>query len=150
MKAFRFAMLAAAVAGGVAAAGVRAGADEPPALQIAVTGLHSAKGQLVVCLWRDGAGFPSCEKSRTALRRIVPVTAQAMTVALPLAAAGRHAVTVVHDEDRDGKMKHNFIGMPAEGVGISNNPGGMPGYAKSLTDTVPGGRITVKIKYLFE
>ncbi len=34
-------------------------------------------------------------------------------------APGRYAVTAQHDEDGDGKLKTNFIGMPKEGVGIS-------------------------------
>jgi len=118
-------------------------------LTVTVTGLHSTKGQLIACLWQDKQGFPSCEKSRSALRKIVPVTGETMQLTLPLDAAGNHAVTVIHDEDGNGKMKRNFIGMPTEGVGISNNPGGMPGYDKSLAPLAPGGEITIRIKYLF-
>ncbi|MCJ2186593.1 DUF2141 domain-containing protein [Novosphingobium beihaiensis] len=116
---------------------------------LTVTGLHSTKGQIVACLWRDKVKFPSCEKSKTAIRRTFPVTGPTMHVTLPLPAAGRYAVTVIHDEDGNGKTKRNFIGMPLEGVGISNNPGGMPGYGKSLTDIAPGTPLTIRMKYLF-
>ena len=150
MKLVRPATMIACAAALSLPAGGGAIAEEPGTLQIAVTGLRSARGQLIVCLWRDKAGFPDCAKSRTALRRTVAVTGQAMTVSVPLAAAGRRAVTVVHDEDGNGRMKQNFIGMPIEGVGVSNNPGGMPGYAKSLVDVAPAARITVRMKYLFD
>lgn len=120
------------------------------ALHVQVTGLHSRQGQLIACLWREASKFPSCEKSRTALRRTVPVTGTSMEVTLPLPAPGRYAVTIVHDEDGNGRTKHNFIGMPREGVGISNNPGGMPGYKKSLVDARPGGTIAIRMKYLFD
>ena len=120
-----------------------------PQFTVTVTGLRSTQGQLVVCLWRDKDKFPSCEKSKTALKRTVPVTDTTMHVTLPLPAEGRYAVTAVHDEDGNGKIKHNFIGMPLEGVGISNNPGGMPGYDKSLTGIAPGGTVTIRMKYLF-
>lgn len=121
-----------------------------PQLDVTVTGLHSSKGQLVACIWRDKPGFPSCEKSKSAQRRVIPVSGETMRLSLPLPGPGKYAVTVIHDEDSNGRMKHNFIGMPAEGVGISNNPGGMPGFDKSLVELGPGSAITIRMKYLFE
>lgn len=145
--AFAGAILAGA--GAMASHGA-ARAGEPETVTVAITGLHSARGQVIACLWRDKAGFPGCEKSRTAIRRAVPVTGTSLRLTLPLPATGRYAVTVVHDEDGDGRMKHNFIGMPAEGVGISNNPGGMPGYDKSLVPMAPNETVNIRMRYLFE
>ena len=119
------------------------------ALKVTVTGLHSQKGRLVACLWHDKQGFPSCEKSGSAERLVLPVSGATMEFAFPHVAPGEYAVTVHHDEDGNGKMKHNFIGMPVEGVGVSNNPGGMPGYSKSLIPVDGPGAITVKMRYLF-
>lgn len=34
--------------------------------------------------------------------------------------AGTYAVTILHDENSDGKMNFNWIGMPTEGYGFSN------------------------------
>lgn len=141
------AVLAAPLITGAAIAGVEA---KSAPLSVAVSGLHSTKGRIIACLWRDKAGFPSCAKSRTAVRVTLPVSATSMDVRFPDVAPGRYAVTIEHDENGDGKMGHNFIGMPTEGVGVSNNPGGMPGWEKSLFNTVPGGgAIAVRIKYLF-
>lgn len=119
-------------------------------LSVTVTGLHSGKGKLVACLWRDSQGFPSCEKSRGATRLVVPVTATTMALSFAGVAPGSYAVTVHHDEDGNGRMKRNLIGMPAEGVGVSNNPGGMPGFAKSLVRVAGDGAITVRMRYLFD
>jgi uncharacterized protein (DUF2141 family) len=33
--------------------------------------------------------------------------------------AGTYAVTVLHDENSDGKMDFNWIGMPTKGYGFS-------------------------------
>jgi len=118
-------------------------------LAVTVTGLHSAKGQLVACLWQDRSGFPSCEKSRTARRITVPVAGATMHLAFAGIAPGAYAVTVVHDEDDNGRLKHNVIGMPEEGVGISNDRGGMPAFARSLVEVGPNSAITVRVKYLF-
>ena len=118
-------------------------------LNIDISGLHSTKGQLIVCLWKDKPGFPTCQKRRTAQRKLVPDTAPALEVSFPGLAPGAYAVTVQHDENGDGKMQSNFIGMPKEGVGVSNNPGGMPGYAKSLFNLAGNGTIAIRMKYLF-
>lgn len=133
---------------GAAIAGVEA---KSAPLAVSVSGLHSTKGRIIACLWRDKAGFPSCAKRRTAVRVTLPVSATSMEVRFPDVAPGRYAVTIEHDENGDGKMGHNLIGMPTEGVGVSNNPGGMPGWEKSLFNTAPGGggAIAVKVKYLF-
>ena len=119
-------------------------------LGVTVTGLHSAKGQLIACLWTDKKAFPSCEKSETARRLVLPVSGTEMQLSFPGVAPGDYAVTVHHDEDGNGKMKHNFIGMPKEGVGISNNPGGMPGYSKSLVKVAADSAITIRMRYLFD
>lgn len=37
-------------------------------------------------------------------------------------APGRYAVMVTHDENGNGKLDTNMIGMPTEGYGFSNNP----------------------------
>lgn len=142
---------ALAIAGGSAALAqaTAAPASAPASLALSVTGLHSAKGKLVACLWRDKAGFPSCNKSRTARRLVVPVSGTAMRVEFPDVAPGRYAVTVEHDENGDGKSGRNLIGMPTEGVGVSNNPGGMPGWDKSLVTLPAPAALAIRMRYLF-
>lgn len=142
------ALLAPAMAGSAPLA-AQSGAAQAASLSVTVTGMRAVRGRLVACLWRDGAGFPSCAKSRTARRIAVPVTATSMRIDFPGLAPGRYAVTVDHDENGDGKAGRNFIGMPTEGVGASNNPGGMPGFEKSLVDVAGQGAITVRMRYLF-
>ena len=43
---------------------------------------------------------------------------------------GTYAVSVVHDENSNGKLDTNFIGMPREGVGASNDAKGHMGPPK--------------------
>jgi uncharacterized protein (DUF2141 family) len=35
--------------------------------------------------------------------------------------AGTYAISVFHDENDDGVLNSNFVGMPREGYGFSNN-----------------------------
>lgn len=118
-------------------------------ISLAVTDLRSANGQLIVCLWSTRTNFPTCEAGDGIPRHTFAVTGRTMRVAVPLPRAGQYAVTVFHDENRNGRLGTNFLGMPTEGVGVSNNPGGRPRFATSVVDLAPGGSISVRMRYLF-
>ena len=45
-------------------------------------------------------------------------------------APGDYAVSVFHDENSNGKLDRNFMGMPKEGVGKSNDAAGHFGPPK--------------------
>jgi uncharacterized protein (DUF2141 family) len=117
-------------------------------LDVIVTGIASTRGNLIACLWKEKAGFPTCQKSPSAVVLKAPITGATMRVSFKGVAPGTYAVSVQHDADSDGKLKTNFIGMPKEGVGISNNPGGMPSFTKSLVRVTGDGVITVRMRYL--
>jgi len=47
---------------------------------------------------------------------------------------GEYAIKVFHDEDSDDKIDTNFIGIPTESYGFSNNVKGffgLPGFEKA-------------------
>jgi uncharacterized protein (DUF2141 family) len=55
---------------------------------------------------------------------------------------------VFHDENSNGKLDTNFMGIPREGVGASNNAKGHLGPLK-INDAafqLSGGRVDLKIK----
>ncbi len=124
-------------------------AQTAPSVGLTVTDLRSANGQLIVCLWSTSAEFPTCQAGDAIPRHTFAVTGRTMRVTVPLLRAGRYAVTVYHDENRNGRLGTNFIGMPTEGVGVSNNPGGRPRFATSVIDLAPGGSLSVRMRYLF-
>lgn len=93
-------------------------------LTVTVSDLRSTKGDLLVSVVDSEAGWNNQAK---------PVAAEKLAVAdkigndkslqvkftLP---AGKYAVQVLHDENENGKMDFNNLGIPAEGHGASNNP----------------------------
>ncbi|MCB2089061.1 MAG: DUF2141 domain-containing protein [Sphingomonadaceae bacterium] len=126
-----------------------AGNSPAGAVTVSVSGLKHTRGKLIACLWREKPGFPTCQKSKSARRQTIAITGNTMRITFPDVAPGQYAVTIQHDEDSDGKLDTNFIGMPKEGVGVSNNPGGMPGWKKSLVPVAGDTSIAVTIRYLF-
>lgn len=137
------ALLAIGTSGSVAA-------QDNASISISVTGIRAVTGQLVVCLWSERRGFPTCREGDGVPRRTYSVTGTSMRIAFPLPRAGNYAVTVFHDENRNGRLNQNFIGMPTEGVGVSGNPGGMPRFASSLVALQSGSTVPVQMRYLFD
>jgi len=67
-------------------------------------------------------------------------------------APGNYAIAVFHDNNGNGKLDRNFIGMPKEGVGASNGAVGKFGPPKfdDARFSYKGGqqRLTIHVRYL--
>ncbi len=124
------------------------GAGEPASLTITVTGIRNTNGALIACVMPAQQGFPTCQKSRTATRQTMQITGTTMTVRFSNLRPGSYAASVQHDEDGNGQLKTNFIGMPKEGVGISNNPGGIPRWSRSQVMVGTGTAISITMRYI--
>ena len=92
-------------------------------LTVRVTGARNAKGKIRVALFRDGKGFPNdaSQAGHTQAADIDPQTLSAQVVFAELR-AGVYAVSVFHDENMNERLDKNFMGVPKEGYGASNNP----------------------------
>lgn len=139
-------MFAAALA--TMAAPVMMGQAQPGSLTVNVSGIRNTNGTLIACIHRDKNGFPTCQKSATAIRQNLRISGSSMTVRFTNVKPGAYAVSIQHDEDGNGKLKTNFIGMPKEGVGVSNNPGGIPNWKKAQIQIGSGTTISVSMRYL--
>ena len=93
------------------------------ALTVHVTGARNAKGKIRVALFRDAKGFPNdaSQAIHTQAADIDPQTSSAQVVFADLP-DGVYAVSVFHDENMNEKLDKNFVGVPKEGYGASNNP----------------------------
>ena len=87
-------------------------------LIIRIVDLHSQKGQLLFCVFKSADGFPGDSKLAI-FSQVQPTTNHVFTLDLP---PGNYAAAVVHDENGNGKLDTNFIGIPVEGYGVTNNP----------------------------
>ena len=92
-------------------------------LTVRVTGARNAKGKIRVALFRDSKGFPNdaSQAVHTQAADIDPQRLRAQVVFADLP-AGAYAVSVFHDENMNEKLDKNFMGVPKEGYGASNNP----------------------------
>ena len=59
--------------------------------------------------------------------KILPIENNEVVVVIDSLKYGEYAVRVFHDENRDGKLDTNFLGIPSEDYGYSNNASGLFG-----------------------
>ena len=104
-----------------------ANADTTVAVQIA--GISGNEGQIVVSVYDNKKDW----LKRPVMQEVVSGDEVAedgtMTVELSMP-TGEYAVHVYHDRDANGKMKANFIGIPREPTGVSNDAKGKMGPPK--------------------
>lgn len=99
-------------------------------IHVEVGGLRNSSGEARVNLYNSKAGFPSQPQKafKTLTGRIENEAAVVEFKDIPF---GEYAIAVLHDENGNKKMDFNWLMMPKEGIGASNNPKGVlvpPGY----------------------
>jgi uncharacterized protein (DUF2141 family) len=89
-------------------------------LEIRITGMRSTNGKISVNLFNKEDGFPDDPETSYAWKtvNIDPDTVVIVFEDLPY---GEYAVSVLHDENSNGIMEKNFLGIPKEGFAFSNN-----------------------------
>ena len=143
--------VAAAVALTVLAGTAAAPQSQPAAapLTIKVTDLRNHKGQLIFGVFRTPDGFPT-QQNKSVNWQVKPADADTVvfTASLP---PGRYGASVLHDENKNGKMDKNLAGIPVEGYGVTNNP--KPRFRSATFEesrfTLPaeGATLTISVQY---
>ena len=88
-------------------------------LTVQITDIRATQGTIMVSVAHTEAAWNNQEKP-VAAKKVVP-TGKELVLKFELP-AGSYAVQVMHDENDNGKLDSNFMGIPIEGYGFSNNP----------------------------
>ena len=102
-------------------------------IAINVSGLRTDKGKCLLYLFNNKKGFPT-DATRAIKTATITISNGKSTIIMKDIADGEYAITIIHDENDNGNLDTNFLGMPKEGVGVSNNAKGKmgpPGYEDS-------------------
>lgn len=115
-----------------------------------VTGLRSHKGQVLACLTTRPDVFPHCDRDPHAHRLIVSAS-DTVRLDFPGVVAGRYALSLIHDENGNGKLDTRLM-IPREGFGFSRDAParmGPPRFA-SAAFAVTGGdvHLAVRMRYM--
>lgn len=91
-------------------------------LTIKVDNIKNKNGEIVANVYskEKSKGFPTKNKNPICTTRATIISGGAILHCDGLS-PGFYAARVFHDENRNKKIDHNWIGYPSEGFGFSNN-----------------------------
>ncbi len=106
-------------------------ADELPGiLMIEIVGLKQATGTVHIAVYNSDStwlGDEAVMTEKVAVADAMDGDLVRTEVQLPL---GKYAISAFHDQDDDGELNTNLIGMPKEPIAVSNNALGKFGPPK--------------------
>ena len=88
-------------------------------IEVVLGGARAQTGQFQVALV-DAAGYAG--GTAPIVARLLAPAGDVTHVRFDGVPAGRYALMVIHDENGNGTLDTNLVGMPVEGYGFSNNP----------------------------
>lgn len=145
--------VAAAMAlAGAAAMTHQAQAERRPSARVRVelTGFRNDRGAARVAMWRSRDGFP-VDASKAAHRFLVPIVDGRASLVVEAVEPGTWAFGAFHDENGNGRIDKNLLGIPKEGLGVSRDAKGRfgpPSFEDARLEVPPGERIvTFKVVY---
>jgi len=117
-------------------------------VEVIVKNIKNHKGSIRIGLFTNEKDF-----MKTPIQgKIVKATGTEVTVVFENLPAGDYAVSVIHDENENGELDSNKMGIPKEGFAFGNNAMGSfgpPTFEKAKV-TLNGKNIiqTVNLKYI--
>lgn len=116
-------------------------------LEVEIKNVKNSKGVLMVGLFNSEKTF-----TKEIWKGNTPKAAEGnMKVVFKNIPAGDYAVSVFHDENGDGKLNANLIGIPKEGFGFSNDAMGKfgpPSFEKAKVVMPLKKTVIITMKYL--
>lgn len=94
------------------------GKDDTGSLSVVIDNLHNNKGVVRCALYSDPDQFPKGAPFRGTTASIADKKATCVFKKLP---PGTYAIAAFHAEHNERRMSYNFLGMPLEGYGFSDN-----------------------------
>lgn len=116
-------------------------------VEVVVTDVRDTAGTVMVALFSDPADF----LKKPLIGKMAKPARGQVTVVFENLKPGDYAASIIHDANGNRKLDTNFMGMPKEGFGFSNNVMGTfgpPSFDKAKFTVREPVVIRIKTKYL--
>ena len=123
---------------------------ETHTLTVQFTNLRNTKGLVQAALLNGSRGFPDDPKDRLVVGKST-ISGKTATIVFSNIPSGKYVIVVMHDENSNTKLDKNFLGIPKEGFGFSNNPRiimGAPSYESCEFELNKSTTELVEMKYI--
>ena len=106
-------------------------------LVVTIENIRNSDGKLLGAVWNKAEGFTKNEAAIA--QAAIPATKGVAKMVFPNLKPGKYAFSIFHDEDEDGELNFNLLGMPTEAYGFSKNARGAFGPPKFDRSTIDVG-----------
>jgi uncharacterized protein (DUF2141 family) len=96
-------------------------------IHVKVLGIRNSKGTIACALFESPGGFPVDYLHSATNIMVIKIRDRQARCDFEDMPKGTYALAVVHDENMNGKLDTNFLGIPTEGYGFSNDATGAIG-----------------------
>ncbi|MBZ0107627.1 MAG: DUF2141 domain-containing protein [Candidatus Scalindua rubra] len=99
----------------------------PPRIHVEIQDIRNSKGSVACVLFESPEGFPTKYLRCATNIMMTKVLNKHVSFDFLDIAPGTYALAVIHDENVNGKLDTNWLGVPKEGYGFSNDVKGVLG-----------------------
>jgi uncharacterized protein (DUF2141 family) len=118
--------------------------------EVKVTDIRSPKGNIILQVYKDNASYDEEQPYKKLVFDKKALVNGTLTVKLELT-AGIYGITLIDDENQNGKIDKNLIRMPKEGFGFSNffmEKMKKPTFDDFKFDLKNRNQVDIKVKYM--
>lgn len=116
-----------------------------PQLTLHVENIDKLQGNIIIGVFNSEIGFL---KEGIAKNYTIKVDKKTETIVISDLPKGDYAISIYHDENSDNECNRNFLGIPKEAYGFSNNikpKFSAPSYADCKFSLVKDHSLTIKL-----
>ena len=92
-----------------------------------ILGIRNSTGTVDCALFDSPLGFPKKFLGSASSVMVLRIRKERARCDFEDLSPGTYALAVIHDENSDGKLNTNWLGIPTEGYGFSNDARGLLG-----------------------
>lgn len=127
------------------------GQAECPAINVKIENIGNNTGVIACAIFESPEGFPKKFLKFASKVMITQIKGRDASFEFSDIKPGQYAIVVIHDENHDGKLETNWLGIPKEGYGFSSGAE-VSLSAPSFSDaefSYDGGylQMSIKLKY---
>ncbi|KLT65954.1 DUF2141 domain-containing protein [Pedobacter sp. BMA] len=115
-----------------------------------VNGIRTTKGNLIIQIYRDELSYENEQPYKQLIFKKNEIESGSTTVKFSIE-SGVYGFTLVDDENANGRIDKNFIGVPKEGFGFSNffmEKLKKPKFGQFQINVNKTKNIGIKVKYI--
>jgi uncharacterized protein (DUF2141 family) len=86
-------------------------------LEVKISNIREIKGDILVAIFNNEDDF----LEKAVQSKSIKASAKQITIKFENLPQGSYAVSIIHDENSNGELDKNVVGIPKEGFGFGNN-----------------------------